>query len=331
VADTQEYSAPSSTWTLFEKMPADRRDAFRRVVGIPEDAFSLDKSSEDVQKTVTEFREKLINEYLPASILGIDTNDAKQAARYESLIDRYSFDGVTLGQIETWIESQGENRINTRFDPLPEEVFVVYKFNKKSNRVYQVDAAGNLNLSTDGAFTPLGHAVDRSLHAGTDIQFEKDDVVWIDQLTAEGYLRGANDLVQPFPQLEDVTEIARVFVRQVRDFPFLLSNLTQQARELTEEIARVQENNEKTRKAEQDAQSQITLRDDHINKLREDRDRLAQDLEVIRNRAADLVLQQEESEKRIEQIKVAIEELHSQIMAGAVSIPGDSAAVGTSK
>jgi len=325
VMDAKEYAEPSTTWTLFEKMPADRRDAFRRMAGIPEDAFDLEKSPAEIQKTITEYREKLVNEYLPAqSTFGFDLNDPAQAARYEAIIDRYAFDGVSLGQIENWIESQASNRANTRFDPLPEEVFVVYIFNKKSNRSYQVDAAGNLNLNTDGLFTPLGHMVDPSLHAGTDIQFEKDDVVWIDQLTADGYQRGANEQVPPFRQLEDVTETARVFVRQVRDFPFLLGDLTQQTKELAEEVARTQENNAKTQNADQDSLAQIALRDDHITKLREDRDRLAKDLEQIRNRASELKLQQEESKQRIKQIQVAIQDLHSQIMGNAISIPSDS-------
>ena len=175
IANAEEFETPSGTWTLFEKMPVDRNDAFRRAeeVDVNEEGFDI-----------SAFREALMTKYMPAGLFGMDP----ESEAYERLIDTYAFDGLTLGQIDKWIEANRATRKNTRFEPELEEIFVRYKFNKKSRRNYQVDATGKLNLATDGMFTPQGYAVLEELHVGGDgtVKFEANDEIIVDQLTAGG-------------------------------------------------------------------------------------------------------------------------------------------------
>lgn len=272
ISDQEEYEAPLNTWTLYEKSPADQRDAYIRDTDV-----QIDEAASQLNEELARYRNVLQNEFMPAESFGLDINDQQQAREYEFIIDRIMFDGLSLVKIESYIESQSD-RIAERFDPPVEEIFVEFRFDEKSNRPFQVDSSGN--IENDGQFTRNGMAVDPSLHAGGEIEFQKGDVILIDQLTADGYQRG-DEPVPPFSTQEPVTEVTRRFVRQLSDFPFLLQKMTRQSEIYDSELARVQQNNERSRLAIGDAESQASVRDDAIEKLIVDRDNFSRDLQTI--------------------------------------------------
>ena len=116
------------SWSLFEKMPADRHDTFTNLVetDVQDEAFDIGA-----------YRTLLETDFFPASTMGfaIDSPDAEvareSAIAYERFIDQIAFDGMSLGRIENWIESA--QRVSGDFVPLPEELFVEYQFTKKSS------------------------------------------------------------------------------------------------------------------------------------------------------------------------------------------------------
>ncbi len=301
IANNELFASQDHTWTLFEKMPSDRHDAFYRRAGVNVDELDI-----------SAFRAILESaDYMPPELFGLDPeNKPEDAKTYEAIIDRYCFDGLKIGDIENWIESQTDRK-NPRFDPTPEEIFVEYKFNKKSSKPYQVDADGNITI--DGPFTSLGQAVLKSLHAGKDIEFQKDDVVLVDQLNAEGYQRNDGEQVLPFPQREDVTEVSRRYFRQLRDYPFLLRGLKVQTEQVTEETQRIVKNNEETQRAEENAQSQIEVRDDLIAKLSEDRERLTADLSLIKQLLANRSMQLDELREKAIEVEKAVRDQHAKL------------------
>ena len=306
VANQEEFDSPSSTWTLFEKAPVDQRDAYIRDTDI-----MLDVEDAQLNTKLTEYRKVLTEQYIPADLFGFDMVDPDQAKQYELMIDRIMFDGLPLVKIESWIETQTD-RVSQRFDPPNEEVFVRYKFNDKSNRAYQVDSDGNIN--SDGQFTRNGQAVDPALHAGGEIEFQKDDEILVDQLTADGYQRG-EEVVPAFSNQEPVTEIERVYVRQLSDFPFLLKNAKRQVEEYSTEIARLDENNARSQKAVEDTQNQSNERDMEIEKLLADQEKFDQDLATVNQFADQTKIRKSELEMKISELESAIKSLHRKVKA----------------
>ncbi len=308
IADNQEYENPSQTWTLFEKSPADQRDAFIRDSGI-----TLDIDAADFNQKLSDYRRLLVENYMPPQLFDLDLSSVEQAQQYEYLVDRVLFDGLPLARIESWIEAQ-EDRIARRFDPANEEIFVIFQFNDKSNRPYQVDASGN--VETDGQFTRSGQAVDPALKAGGEIEFQKGDKIIVDQLTADGYQRG-DEVVSPLSSKEPVTEISRIFRRQLRDFPYLLRSLQRQVADYETETARVMENNSKTQNALADAGLQASERDAQIQKLQQDQNDLQADADTVKQFAETTSLQKNDLERTTNQLEMEIREQHRRIQAMA--------------
>ena len=315
LADKAEYATPSSSWTLFEKMPSDRNDAFHRVVGT---------NPKDEDFDISAYRKTLETDYMPASMFGINADGTEvlsaDSPAYEKIIDRYAFDGLKLGQIEDWLESNAATRKNSRFEPEPEAVFVEYKFNKKSNRNYQVDANGN--LETDGLFTPLGHAVRTDLHVGGEgsLAFAKNDTIYVDQLNADGYQRADGTVVQPFPQTEDVTEVSRLYVRQNRDYPYILDGLERQTARLDEETKRVTKDNQEQDIIITNAQAQINERDEIIVKLQKDQEFLTRDFDSIKVVLEKRQAQWSEMQKRLATLEKQVADQHAELQkAGKVT------------
>lgn len=231
IVDSEEASAPTSTWTIYEKMPLDRRGAFKNAIAaMAKEGVNVDEMSID------QFRDILKTQFFPADRVPFEIDSPK----YEQLIDSYAFDGQSLGKIQNWVEANQASRQSGPFQPRPEEVHVKYRFNA-SSREYTVDADGN--LETDGPFTPLGQAVARNLHLGKKVTFKEGDEVTIDQLTAEGYQRDGTTIA-PFSQTEDVTEIDRIYLREHRDYPFMFSSLQDQAQGLAEILLVRQQDNQ---------------------------------------------------------------------------------------
>ena len=213
VIDGEEASQPTGAWTVFEKMPLDRRGSFKGALA----AINPDADVENI--SISDFRQILETQFFPAENFPFDADSAE----YERLIDQYAFDGQSLGQIEKWVEVQinSGNRKSGAFQPLPEEVHVKYRFNKESKE-FQVDADGE--LKADGAFNPLGLAIAKNLHVGSKVKFKENDEVIIDSLTAAGYDRGGTQ-IEPFSSSADVTEVDRIYIRRNRDFPYLFDRL----------------------------------------------------------------------------------------------------------
>ena len=295
ITDPEQYTDPTTTWSLFEKMPLDRHDtvqnAFRRVA----------KLDEDAEIDLSELRKFLQNGLLNPDRVGIEPNTRE----YEELLDRYTFDGVPLGTIQNWIDAQ-PNRIVTKFEPAPEEIFVRYRFTGKSRKSYQVDSEGN--LATDGPFTATGLAVESSLHLGKEVQFEEDNVVSVDSVNAAGYSRSDGTQVPPFPSTEPVEEIERYYVRPLRDYPYLLASTTDASTKIEEETTRRQKSNEVQTATLRDTQAQIAERTKLTAALESDQKNLRTDQQVVTE-----VLETKTS--AVEQLIQKIDGIQSQLNA----------------
>jgi len=309
IANQGLYDSQDNPWTLYEKMPTDRHDTFLRDAGI--------KESEIEEMDISAFREKLRTEYLPAESFGLDVeNNPIHLSRYEEILDRYNFDGLKIGTIRNWIDTQQPARANNNiiFEPAPEEIFIEYKFDKKSSKPYQVDA-GTGNVSVDGLFTKLGQAILPSLHVGGDgmVSFKAGDTIWIDLPSSEGYTRPDGETVQGFESREAVTEVARRYVRPLNDYPFLLRSATVQTAKLIEDIDRVVKNNELSTKSLEKAEEQIVVRDTLIEQMSADRDRLSGDRDKISQLLSSRTLQEEELRQQIQQLDESIKSIHREL------------------
>lgn len=284
LADSEEFAQPTGTWTLFEKMPLDRRGSFKKATiafaesnpSAPDEIKDFVKGLKDENKDldITKFRQILTANFLAAETIGFDP----ASREYEELIDRYAFDGLSLGKIQNWIDQNSAGRKVLRFEPPPEEVFIKYQFNKASTNPYQVDANGS--VETEGQFNGLGHAIDEALHHGGPVTFDKGDTVLVDKRSADGYARG-DQQIAPFKNNEDVTMVDQIFIRQVRDFPFEFSDVTIQVRKASEEIDRVTKANVVQAESLVNTRAQIDERSRLTGELESDRANLRNDLDTI--------------------------------------------------
>lgn len=295
ITDPEQYSQPTATWSLFEKMPLDRHDtvpnAFRRVANLEDDA----------EIDLNQLRQFLQNGLLNPDRVGIEPDSRE----YEELLDRYTFDGVPLGSIQNWIDSQ-PNRFLKKFEPAPEEIFVRYRFTAKSRKSYQVDSDGN--LATDGPFTATGLANEPALHIGKEVQFEKDNIVSVDSVNATGYSRSDGTQIPPFSSTEPVEEVERFYVRQLRDYPYLIASTTDASEQIAEETVRRERSNAIQTATLRDTQTQIAERTKLTAALESDQKNLRSDQQVVTE-----VLQTKTS--KVEQLIQKIDGIQSQLNA----------------
>ena len=307
IANQGLYDSQDNPWTLYEKMPIDRHDTFLRDAGI--------KESEIDEMDISAFREKLRTEYLPAESFGLDVeNNPDHLRRHEEILDRYNFDGLQIGTIKNWIDTQPDRSTNQIvWEPEPDETFIEYKFDKKSSQPFQVDAAGN--VSVDGLFTKLGQAILPSLHVGGDgtVSFKAGDTILVDLLSSEGYTRPDGTVVKGFKNRETVTQISQRYIRKLNDYPYLLRSATVQTANLIEDIDRVVKNNEIANKSLSDADEQIGVRDILIEQMTADRDRLSGDRDKISQLLSSRTLKEEELRQQIQQLEQSIESIHRSI------------------
>ena len=296
LAEPGEFAQPSGNWTLFEKMPLDRRGSFKQAAVAllkdkPNNSAKVTALLENLQKIESEkrdniqgektdldislFRELLTSNYLPANLLGMDPNGRE----YEELIDMYAFDGLSINKIQDWIDKT-PGRKTAEFEPPPEEVFILYEFQSDSKKPYTVDANSG-SVDTDGLFTPLGLAVDQALHAGKEVEFKKGDTVLVDQRTADGYQRNGAS-IPPFKDNENVELKDRIYIRQVRDFPFEFADLREQTAKMAAEASIVESNNAIQTKSLADSRAQQAARDALMADLEKDRTALTDDLATIK-------------------------------------------------
>jgi hypothetical protein len=89
---------------------------------------------------------------------------------------------MRLTDINRWINDHQDQRVNTSFDPDPEERFVMLKFTEPSQE-YEVDTNTG-NVRDSGAFDTTGRAILNILWASPDgtgkIRLDKDEVVVVD-------------------------------------------------------------------------------------------------------------------------------------------------------
>ena len=173
------------------------------------------------------------------------------------------------------------------------------------------------SLETDGPFTPLAQAVQPALHAGKEIEFAEGETVLVDQRSAEGYQRGPDDQVPAFSQVEDVTEMDRIYVRQLNDFPYLLAELTTQTVNLSEEVDRVRQNNVVQDKSLADADAQLQDRLKTTAGLEQDNTNLKNDLDTIQAMWVKLQEENRDFLARIESLKNQIQQSYQRIQDNA--------------
>lgn len=306
IANYAQYAQPTTTWTLFERMPFDRHGVFREVEGITDENFD-----------VAQFRNILTNKYFPAASFGLDPNSKE----YEKLIDRFNFDGMSIGAIAAYVESQ-PNRKSPQFVPELEEVMVKYRFNATSKPYTVDDKSGKLD--TDGTFTILGYAVDPTLHLSPgeetrDVVFNKDDVVTIDLQTAEGYERKDGTTVPPFTEREDVTELDRIYKRKLSDFPIQLANLFIRGERLADEADRFIQNNEVQDLTITDAEAQKTERLRKSIAYQNDIKKRESDLDQITALRQNLEQKVSQGDQKIAQLKAMMLEVRQRIEALSAS------------
>jgi hypothetical protein len=289
IIDRQEWDRPTTSWTLFEQMPLDRRDTFRKLIQMEvskaddpteeerqlAEAIAADEEAMGGQRKmeIGPYRRLLEQRYLRPEAL----NMAPDSLEYEQLIDRYAFDGFSLGRIKDWMEANAQNRISQSFDPPSDEIFVRYRFNKNSTSEYEVDSRTG-SIQTDGAFTVTGLAVDPSLHQGRAIRFEAGAEVLIDKPTAEGE-RG-QEQIRRFDAEEEVIKLEEIYVRKLRNFPYLFTNINIRSNEMEKDIQRVQAGIAIQTVAYENAEKQRAERDAVIAGLKQDRDNLQLDLQT---------------------------------------------------
>ncbi len=314
IIDVTEAAQPTGTWTVFEKMPLDRRGSFK-------DALAAINPDADVENiSIGDFRRILETQFFPAENFPFDADSAE----YEKLIDRYAFDGQSLGQIEKWVEGQinSGNRKSGAFQPPPEEVHVKYRFNKESKE-FTVDADGN--LETEGAFTPLGLAIARNLHVGSKVKFKENDEVIIDSLTAAGYDR-AGTQIEPFSSTADVTEVDRIYIRSNRDFPYLFARLSDRGIKRRENlIDRKEDNNLYDNAIAKNLAQQIQERTRIQSDLESDNENLENDRDTIVALESRRQQQVDDMLAKIERLKVEQEMLRGRLGEISRSTMRDSA------
>ncbi len=310
IADFQEYGAPQAvSWTLYERMPFDRHGVIREVAKMTGDNFDIAK-----------FRQFLMQSAFIPNQIGLDP----ASAAYERLIDEFSFDGLSIGEIDSWVE-KSPNRVSPRFEPEPTEVFVRYKFNGNSTETYTVDDKAG-KLDTDGTFSVQGHAVDPLLQLSPgaesrDVSFKKDDIVEIDLQTVEGYQRPDGTSVPPFTDREpNVEEVNRIFRRKLVDFPFEMTKLYNRRSQVDNETNRLVSNNEvqdtalaDLLKQQQDRTREKVAYDNDNKLLRNDLDQISARQQQVDQRVAD-------NTRKIEMLITKVEELRRSVEMRAQSL-----------
>ena len=281
------------TWTIFEKMPIDRRDAFKAVAGIDEKNFDI-----------ASYRTIVMERLTPGS-LQLDLTKPEDELEYERIVDSFTFDGLELGVINDYTEAEwtAGNRKSKTFEVLPQEKFIKFRFTKDTDAIFTVDATAN--LSEDGNFTDQGLASNPALQAGGKIAFKGGesgaDEVLIDELSAEA-----------FETANPVARTGEFYFRSLKNYPFVLESLQVQTQKMADERARVQKDVQGTEKALEDANSQITERTDIRNKLRTDLEKFQNDRDVINALLARRTAQLEECQNRIQELRSQLDTLYRQ-------------------
>ena len=271
---------PAASFALYEMMPIDGHDVFS------------DATPEQ------------ISQRLSPQAVGMQPGSGD----YRELIDQYVFDGKSLAEISS---------LNESFDPDPEEVLVEIKFLKdyKVQVDYPEEAEASPGATLDEQeFDAKGRTRWPALKNGSDVEFKAGDTVLLDQLTAElGYQDVNNNPVaslieQGICEKTDKT----VFRRQLHDFVLEFKERDLQINLLNQEIASEKRDIEQTDQAYTNAQSQITARDDLIEKTTEDVGSFSRDLDLAKSHRSDLEKELLERRKRIDEYYLLAKQLAAE-------------------
>ena len=280
-----EAANPTSSWTLFEKMPGDSRSVFLDEMGITK----YDETQ------ISAYRNALRDKYLTAESVGLDP----ASKEYEALLDEYTFDGLPMNEITKWIGAQPD-RINENFDPV--SMFRAARVKSNVKQEYKVD--GNGNPVSVGPFDQQGLANDPALHLNRDAVVEKDQELIISKDTMTGFTRvdGNQEL-----GLTGYEEIVDYYYRPMRDYPYSMQEYGEQSIRLNEAIVAINADIAITREVIENTEAQINRRADTILKLQSDIGRREQELVRITDHGADL-------EREVARRKNEIQTVYGQIM-----------------
>jgi hypothetical protein len=288
-----ELTQPTNSWSLFEKMPNDDHDAFLVAAGL---------TREDLN--IGEFRQLLIDKYLPADKMGLDP----ASPEYQALIDRYTFDGLRLNDIAKWLAAQPDRQAG--FDPPLTDRAQRVRFLEPS-RAYAVDGEGNLR---EGPLNPSGQAVAPELRAGRDVKFEKGEQATFDRTTAsDGYQRTEADREPPLTESESIEILEEYYVRPLNNYAYGLEKFLRDTADLGLAIDEVNRDIVITTDALAQAAAQERDRAELKAKLTEDRDRFTQDRDAARALVEARQRDLEEAQAQIDTYYKQIVELHESI------------------
>jgi hypothetical protein len=291
----QALAEPSGTWTLFEIMPVDMRDAFKRAAGI-----EVDPQQENVDFNDYQARYRtVLQEFMPPAMFNLTLDDPAQAAIYERLIDRHAFDMMRLPDINRWLQEHAAERISTTFEPLAEEKFSRLRFNERSAE-FEIDTdAGTI---VDGVFDIQGRAVLQELKFGSKVRLEKDAVIIVDPETATRW-----------KERENVTEEAEVYVRQLDDFSTLISEMDRQRNRLFDSMLSLINEISVLRATDADLQTQERQRNTLVAQLTQDSENLGKDLEMINQLLASRTTEVADLKEQINKLYKVINVRYQQI------------------
>ena len=318
LVDVELFDNPKTTWTLYEKMPPDRRGIFKQALRSAVNSrepnaelspaakqrltFVENLDDESKQLDISEFTQILKRDFLPARRLGYDAN----SLAYEQMIDQYAFDGQSVSRIQTYVEN-APGRKSTLFEPTPEQKFIKYTFTANSEVAVKTDGIGTLEA---GIFNTAGEAVVGKLMQNPDgVTFKKDDVILIDEPSSGEFER---------EHAGKLKKIDTIFRRELQDFPLIFKNRKVRIAKLEDEIVTAQATIVKTKAAIDKAKEQINVRTDLLSKNTEDKEGFEKDSGALQQTNASFKEQSAELAREISEREAKIESLYQQIQTRAL-------------
>jgi hypothetical protein len=266
------------TVVLYEKMPGDSHDVL----------IQAETASDDPLLT----RQILQREVFQLPDAMFDRNDPNfdltVATKAERLLDRYQFDGKTLGEIDAIIE-QLPNRFNTDFVETiePDEEWLEVEFTAPHTE--EVDAPNSGDDATDvrrtavqrGFYDNKGLAISADLRLGGPVEFKAGDTVLVDRLTGEdGYTDSAGIRIESLVDQGKVQINERYFFRTLNDYPLLFRELNIAGYQLDKMLEEERRQVATMEVALQKSSDQITAGEDEQMQLNTDITNLQNDVDL---------------------------------------------------
>lgn len=295
-ASTDEVAEPKSSWSLFERMPGDSRTAFL-------DDLDLEEFS------ISAYRQALRDKYLTPEMVGLEP-DSKE---YEALLDEYSFDGLSIPEINAWIASQ-PNRINDNFDPLSVFRETELLFNEKAS--FRVDGDGN--PVTDGPFSQQGEANMADLKLNREAEIPKEQSVRISTDAARiGYDLADGTNQPPMTSQYDAESIVDYYSRPLRDYPYALQVLSELAADARQSIKESEKDVQITQAMIENTNTQLAHRSAVLNRLQQDIAQREQELQAVNALSARLEAELNEKRQTVQTYYEQILEMYGTIRNNA--------------